>query len=122
MPEEKFAARGKMKRVAARRTQLFKKRKTSALTIALNDRQEFLLSNFVSEMMSDEETDEETNGYLSRTIPWRTEEMNEFITHLDAHSKENGMKKKRTISAPSERKPSMNIPEEFVNRECVVND
>ena len=70
---------------------LYKKREITDLAINLSERQEFLLANMSSEMMSDEETDEESAGYITKSIPWRTEEMDNFMIVIDEHTKSNGM-------------------------------
>ena len=61
--------------------------------------------------MSDEETDEENNSRVFRTLPWRKEEVTHLIRRCDE-----GLGMHRVYGLPSERLPNKEC-KEFVKEE-----
>ena len=68
----------------------------------LTDNEKVLLEKVSSEMMTDEETDDEGTRFVARKIPWRIEELNLLITKIDCVNRDGGwLQKPCSLGTPS---------------------
>ena len=80
----------------------------------LTDNEKVLLEKVSSEMMTDEETDDEGTGFVARKIPWRIEEMNLLIIKIDRVNRDGGgLQKPRRLGTRSTRNPSTKVPDDL---------
>ena len=85
------------------------------MRVELNPQQADLLNKLTSEMMTDEETDEESSSFVARKLTWRVEELDEFIHFLDDIPSDSSghLQKPRHIGEMSERMCSRKVPREL---------
>ena len=82
-----------------------------------------LVKSLQSEMMTDEESDKDENDttvrYIRRSVPWRTDQVNQLIARLDGveSSGSGGISKPRIIGPPSARRPSARLDKAFIAEE-----
>lgn len=78
------------------------KRKNKARKVELSLHQNELFDQLTSEMMTDEESDEDSSSFVARKLTWRIEEIDELIHFLDKiPSDGNALQKPRRLNQGS---------------------
>ena len=91
------------------------KRKTKAAKLNLDDQQTTVIQALTSELMTDEETDDDS-GLTQRKLPWRSPEVEDLISLIDAvPTGGSGLQKPRKVGEESYRLPSKKIPQFMIS-------